>query len=92
MIIHNFLQLLNSQPKTQPIVPQQSVPEPIHATTFNHVGSLGQTQHSHQAQMQHENLMKVLQIQQVMEFLLKSEIICILECNTFNYIFVFPLK
>lgn len=37
----------------------------MHTTTFNHVGSLGPTQHPHQhnAQMQHENLMKVLQIQ-----------------------------
>ncbi|XP_031364797.1 eukaryotic translation initiation factor 4E transporter-like [Apis dorsata] len=59
-----LIQLLNSQLKTQPIAPQQSVPEPMHTTTFNHVGSLGPTQHPHQAQMQHENLMKVLQIQQ----------------------------
>ncbi|XP_031832187.1 uncharacterized protein LOC116426797 isoform X7 [Nomia melanderi] len=58
-----LMQLLNSQLKTQPIASQQSVPEPIHPT-FNHVGSLGPTQHPHQAQMQHENLMKVLQIQQ----------------------------
>lgn len=35
----------------------------MHTTTFNHVGSIGPTQHPHQAQMQHENLMKVLQIQ-----------------------------
>lgn len=55
--------MLNSQLKTQPIAPQQSVPEPMQ--TFNHVGSVGPTQHPHQAQMQHENLMKVLQIQQV---------------------------
>ncbi|XP_048263919.1 eukaryotic translation initiation factor 4E transporter isoform X6 [Bombus terrestris] len=59
-----LIQLLNSQLKTQPIAPQQSVPEPMHATTFNHAGSVGPTQHPHQAQMQHENLMKVLQIQQ----------------------------
>ncbi|XP_061933532.1 eukaryotic translation initiation factor 4E transporter isoform X3 [Apis cerana] len=59
-----LIQLLNSQLKTQPIAPQQSVPEPMHTTTFNHVGSIGPTQHPHQAQMQHENLMKVLQIQQ----------------------------
>nr|XP_033329376.1 nuclear factor of activated T-cells 5-like isoform X2 [Megalopta genalis] len=58
-----LMQLLNSQLKTQPIASQQSVPEPVHST-FNHVGSLGPTQHPHQAQMQHENLMKVLQIQQ----------------------------
>jgi len=42
---------------------QQPPAEPIHTTTFNHVGPLGPTQHPHQAQMQHENLMKVLQIQ-----------------------------
>lgn len=42
---------------------QQPPAEPIHTTTFNHVGPLGPTQHAHQAQMQHENLMKVLQIQ-----------------------------
>ncbi|XP_024222140.1 eukaryotic translation initiation factor 4E transporter-like isoform X10 [Bombus vosnesenskii] len=59
-----LIQLLNSQLKTQAIAPQQSVPEPMHATTFNHAGSVGPTQHPHQAQMQHENLMKVLQIQQ----------------------------
>lgn len=57
-----LIQLLNSQLKTQPIAPQQSVSEPMQ--TFNHVGSVGPTQHPHQAQMQHENLMKVLQIQQ----------------------------
>lgn len=47
-------------------MPHQQPPaaaEPIHASTFNHVGPLGPTQHSHQAQMQHENLIKVLQIQ-----------------------------
>ncbi|XP_029662383.1 eukaryotic translation initiation factor 4E transporter-like isoform X1 [Formica exsecta] len=62
-----LMQLLNSQLKTQqqPSIPHQQPPtEPIHATTFNHVGPLGPTQHPHQAQMQHENLMKVLQIQQ----------------------------
>ncbi|KAL0129049.1 hypothetical protein PUN28_004031 [Cardiocondyla obscurior] len=62
-----LMQLLNStQLKTQPSsMPHQQPPvEPIHPTTFNHVGPLGPTQHPHQAQMQHENLMKVLQIQQ----------------------------
>lgn len=47
------------------MAPQQPVAEPLHDTTFNHVGSLGPTQRPHQAQIQHENLMKVLQIQQV---------------------------
>ncbi|CAL1673077.1 unnamed protein product [Lasius platythorax] len=62
-----LMQLLNSQLKTQqqPSIPHQQPPtEPIHTTTFNHVGPLGPAQHPHQAQMQHENLMKVLQIQQ----------------------------
>ncbi|KAL6257943.1 hypothetical protein P5V15_011541 [Pogonomyrmex californicus] len=61
-----LMQLLTSQLKTQPSpMPHQQPPaEPIHTTTFNHVGPLGPTQHPHQAQMQHENLMKVLQIQQ----------------------------
>ncbi|XP_029167468.1 eukaryotic translation initiation factor 4E transporter-like isoform X2 [Nylanderia fulva] len=62
-----LMQLLNSQLKTQqqPSIPhQQPSTEPIHTTTFNHVGPLGPAQHPHQAQMQHENLMKVLQIQQ----------------------------
>jgi len=49
---------------------QQPPAEPIHTTTFNHVGPLGPTQHPHQAQMQHENLMKVLQIQVSYIFLL----------------------
>ncbi|XP_018362503.1 PREDICTED: eukaryotic translation initiation factor 4E transporter isoform X5 [Trachymyrmex cornetzi] len=61
-----LMQLLNSQLKTQQSsMPHQQPPaEPIHTTTFNHVGPLGPTQHPHQVQMQHENLMKVLQIQQ----------------------------
>ncbi|XP_072749964.1 uncharacterized protein [Anoplolepis gracilipes] len=62
-----LMQLLNSQLKTpqQPSIPHQQPPtEPIHTTTFNHIGPLGPAQHPHQAQMQHENLMKVLQIQQ----------------------------
>jgi hypothetical protein len=60
-----FLQLLNSQLKSQqPPMPHPQPPaEPIHTTTFNHVGPLGPTQHPHQAQMQHENLMKVLHLQ-----------------------------
>ncbi|XP_018403043.1 PREDICTED: mastermind-like protein 3 [Cyphomyrmex costatus] len=61
-----LMQLLNSQLKTQQSsMPHQQPPaESIHTTTFNHVGPLGPTQHPHQVQMQHENLMKVLQIQQ----------------------------
>ncbi|KAK2585472.1 hypothetical protein KPH14_010130 [Odynerus spinipes] len=61
-----LMQLLNSQLKTpqQPVVPQQPVADQIHASTFNHVGPIAPTQHPHQVQMQHENLMKVLHIQQ----------------------------
>lgn len=56
-----LIQLLNNQLKAQ----QPPMPEPMHPPSFNHVGPLGPAQHPHQAQMQHENLMKVLRIQQV---------------------------
>lgn len=60
-----LMQLLNTQLKTQQqVTPQQQFAEQMHTSTFNHAGPLGPTQHPHQAQMQHENLMKVLQIQQ----------------------------
>ncbi|XP_034935730.1 eukaryotic translation initiation factor 4E transporter-like isoform X2 [Chelonus insularis] len=63
-----LMQLLKNQ-QAQPamqVPPHQSmVPEQQpHPQTFNHVGPLGQTQHAHQVQMQHENLLKVLRIQQ----------------------------
>lgn len=53
-----LMQLLNTQLKTQ-----QN--EQIRPPTYNHVGPLGPIQHPHQSQLQHENLMKVLQVQQV---------------------------
>ena len=67
---NKHFQLLNSQLKNQPVAPQppphQPHPanEPLQMPAFNHVGPLGPVQHPHQSQMQHENLMKVLQIQQ----------------------------
>lgn len=64
-----LMQLLKNQqgmggppPPHQPPMPEQ---QQQHAPSFNHVGPLGPAQHPHQAQMQHENLMKVLRIQQV---------------------------
>lgn len=63
-----LMQLLKNQQPQPPIqVPshQSLVPEQPHPPTFDHVGPLGPTQHAHQAQMQHENLLKVLRIQQV---------------------------
>ncbi|CAB0035897.1 unnamed protein product [Trichogramma brassicae] len=67
-----LMQLLNSQMKNpQPPVmtPQQAVRSPSEPPmpvpqSFNHVGPLGPVQNHHQSQMQHENLMKVLHIQQ----------------------------
>lgn len=56
-----LMQLLNTQLKTQ-----QN--EQIRPPTYNHVGPLGPIQHPHQSQLQHENLMKVLQVQQVKYF------------------------
>ncbi|XP_023289580.1 eukaryotic translation initiation factor 4E transporter isoform X3 [Orussus abietinus] len=60
-----LMQVLNNQLKTQQqVAQQQQLAEQLHASTFNHGGPLGPAQHPHQAQVQHENLMKVLQIQQ----------------------------
>ena len=56
-----LMQFMKSQ---TPITPHQSS-EPLRPPTFNHVGPLGPVQHPHQSQLQHENLMKVLQVQQV---------------------------
>ncbi|XP_044577225.1 eukaryotic translation initiation factor 4E transporter-like isoform X4 [Cotesia glomerata] len=62
-----LMQLLKNQQPQPPIhIPphQPIVPEQPHPNSFGHVGPLGPTQHAHQAQMQHENLLKVLRIQQ----------------------------
>ncbi|XP_063987949.1 eukaryotic translation initiation factor 4E transporter-like isoform X8 [Diachasmimorpha longicaudata] len=60
-----LMQLLKNQPGLGGPPPHQPpMPEQQHPPSFNHVGPLGPAQHPHQAQMQHENLMKVLRIQQ----------------------------
>ncbi|XP_011305362.1 eukaryotic translation initiation factor 4E transporter isoform X3 [Fopius arisanus] len=60
-----LMQLLKNQPAMGGPPPHQPpMPEQQHPPSFNHVGPLGPAQHPHQAQMQHENLMKVLRIQQ----------------------------
>ncbi|CAD6230459.1 GSCOCG00006768001-RA-CDS [Cotesia congregata] len=62
-----LMELLKNQQPQPPIhIPphQPIVPEQPHPNSFGHVGPLGPTQHAHQAQMQHENLLKVLRIQQ----------------------------
>ncbi|XP_015113085.1 eukaryotic translation initiation factor 4E transporter isoform X2 [Diachasma alloeum] len=60
-----LMQLLKNQPGMGGPPPHQPLmPEQQHPPSFNHVGPLGPAQHPHQAQMQHENLMKVLRIQQ----------------------------
>ena len=58
------MQLLNTQLKVQ----QHQNAEQMRPPTFNHVGPLGPVQHPHQSQLQHDNLMKVLQVQQVSQF------------------------
>lgn len=70
-----LMQVLKNQPAPPPppmqigphppMIPEQQQPHP---PMFNHVGPLGPAQHPHQAQTQHENLMKVLRIQQVNNF------------------------
>ena len=52
-----------TQPAMQPPLPQniQAMQMP---PSFNQVGPLGPVQHPHQSQVQHENLLKVFQIQQ----------------------------
>lgn len=60
-----LMQFINTQLKSQTPIVQHQNPEPMRPPTFNHVGPLGPVQHPHQSQLQHENLMKVLQVQQV---------------------------